>query len=137
MLVSLAVVALAAVVALPQLSSGGGAVKLGADARVLAARLREAREMALATRTVTAVTLDLTAPGITGPGAESGYRLASVARLSLRTAHGLVTDGAGQITFDPAGGSSGGDIILQAGSLTRVVRVEWLTGAVSTDGVAR
>jgi general secretion pathway protein H len=62
--------------------------------------------------------------------------------------HGYVLDGAvralpaevvmsmggtSAIRFAPDGSSSGGTVVLAAGSLTRIVRVDWLTGRVGIE----
>lgn len=133
-LVTLTLACALALLVLPGLAPGASGVELSADARVLASRLRAAREIALATRQNTAVTLDLVTPGLRGPAADTSYRLRAVEAILVRTAKGMASSGQVVIAFMPDGTSTGGDITLLHGSQRRLVRVAWLTGQVSIGG---
>ena len=51
--------------------------------------------------------------------------------ISLMTSRDLTTaDAAGEIRFDPDGGSSGGRISIQAGSNIWWIGVDWLSGRI-------
>jgi general secretion pathway protein H len=131
LLVTLALLGLIAVLSLPYVSGGRSTAALASDARVLASRFRAAREMALATRSGSAVTIDLVGPGVHGPGGWSSYRFTAAERVTVTTAKGQVTGDSAQITFGPDGGSSGGVVVLEGRARVQSVRVEWLTGTVS------
>jgi len=134
LLVTLALVGLVVVLSLPGLSHGRGGAGLSSDARLLAARLRAAREMALVTRSTTHVNIDITNRGIGGIGVRAEDRFTSANRVTVTTARGKADRGTADIIFAPDGSSSGGEVTLESGSLERRVRVEWLTGAVVISG---
>ena len=133
LLVTLAVLGMIAMLSLPYISGGKGAAGLASDTRVLASRFRAAREIALATRSTTVVTIDLVRTEVHGPADWSSYVLTAPERLSVKTAKGKVTDEIAQFTFGPDGGSSGGVVVLKDGSQARSVNVNWLTGKVSIN----
>lgn len=137
LLVTLAVLGMVAMLSLPYVSGGSGAVGLVSDARMLASRFRAAREIALATRSSTVVTIDLVRSEVHGPSDWPSSVLTAVERLSVNTARGRVTDESARFTFGPDGGSSGGVVVLKDGSRVRSVRVDWLTGAVSISEAAQ
>jgi general secretion pathway protein H len=137
MLVTLALLGLIAMLSFPYLSGGKGSVGLTSDARVLASRFRAAREMAIATRSKTAVIIDIVRPGVRGPGSLSEYVFTTANHVSVTTARGMVTGETAPIMFSPDGGSSGGEVMLDGGSEVRRVRVEWLTGAVNITGAVQ
>ncbi len=131
LLVTLAVLAMVAMLSLPYVSGGRSALGLASDTRVLASRFRAAREIALAKRSSIVVTLDLVRPAVHGPADWSSYDLTAVEHLSVNTAKGKVTGETAQFTFGPDGGASGGVVVLQDGPRARSVSVDWLTGTVS------
>jgi general secretion pathway protein H len=137
LLVTLALLGMIATLSLPYVSGGRSAAGLLSDTRELASRLRAAREIALATRSSTVVTIHLVKPRVDGPGEVSPYIFTAAERVSVSTAKGQETGESARITFMPDGGSSGGVVMMQDGARTRVVRVEWLTGTVSVSEAVR
>lgn len=137
LLVTLAVLGLIAMLSLPYLSGGQGAAGLSSDARLLASRFRAAREIAVSARASTVVTIDLVKAEVHGPGDWASFRFTTAERVSAATAKGHVSGPSAQITFWPDGGSSGGVVILEDGTQTRSVRVQWLTGTVSISEVVQ
>lgn len=134
LLVCLALLALLAMVSLPQVSGSARGARLAADQRVVAALLREARERALAERQRVQVVVDLGNRRVTVEGGRRTYSLSAVDHLAVETEKGRVTSGEAVIAFHPDGGSSGGAMVSEAGGAQRILRVDWLTGAVTLDG---
>lgn len=135
LLVTLALLGMIAALSFSYISGGSSAAGLNSDARMLASRLRAAREIALAARSDTAVFIDLVRPGVRGPGDWSTYVFTAAERVIITTAKGQETGESAQIRFGPDGSSSGGIVVLESGTRMRHVSVEWLTGTVSiTDG---
>lgn len=133
LLVTLAIVSMVVALGLPYLKVGmGNGALFASDVRVRTARLRLARELALASRTNSSVTLVFVVPGLRGPDTERLYEFKAVKQVSLRTARGVFNGENVDIVFGPDGSSTGGDITLEGSSETRVVHIDWLTGAVST-----
>ncbi|MBV8521956.1 MAG: GspH/FimT family pseudopilin [Acetobacteraceae bacterium] len=85
--------------------------------RDLAGSLRMARSRAIAQNRPVAMQVG---PGSYSLDGEPPHRLAA-----------LVMAGSGAIGFAPSGASSGGTIILRAGTREAAIQVDWLTGRVS------
>ena len=137
LLVTMALLGIIVAISLPHVMTGGGALQLASDARVLAGRIRAARERALSSREMTRVTINLLSPAVAGPGAERAVSLTATERVIVRTPKGLVEDASAVILFRPDGSSSGGSITLEGHGRTRRLQVDWLTGAVSADGATQ
>lgn len=134
LLVTLALIGLLAGLSLPYLARGHGSAALQADARLLAAQLRAAREAALATHTRREVVIDLARPGLRR-AADSGVTpFSSATRLRVAAARGVLTTGQATISFAADGSSSGGAVDLVGTAGTCRVEVDWLTGAVRIIG---
>ena len=126
----LGVVAYVAVLQLP--SRGASAADLKAAARTLAAGLRHAQTMAMATRRDSALTVDVESREFTVAGDSTVRQLPSNLELKLYTAQSEVTsERHGAIRFYPDGSSTGGRITVSAGPRKYLVDVDWLTGRVS------
>jgi general secretion pathway protein H len=128
----IAAIAYAAVLALP--SRGASAADLKAAARTLAASLRHAQSMAMATRRDSALTIDVESREFTVAGDSTVRELPKALELKLYTAQTEVTsERRGAIRFYPDGSSTGGRITVASGARKYLVDVDWLTGRVSIN----
>lgn len=130
MIVVLAILSLAMVVSIPFVRGSGEALQLDAEARIVAARLREARTTAMLARRQGSVVIRFQPPGVSGPGQRPFYAFRSAKRLQVLTAKGLVTGDSAEFLFMADGGSTGGEIRLFSTGASRTLRIDWLTGAV-------
>ena len=125
-------IAYVAVLALP--ARGASAADLKAAARTLAASLRHAQSMAMATRRDSALTIDVEAREFTVAGDSTVRQLPQALELKLYTAQSEVSsEKRGGIRFYPDGSSTGGRITVAAGPRKYLVDVDWLTGRVSIN----
>jgi len=123
-------IAYVAVLALP--ARGASAADLKAAARTLAASLRHAQSMAMATRRDSALTIDVEAREFTVAGDSTVRQLPQALELKLYTAQSEVSsEKRGGIRFYPDGSSTGGRITVSVGERKYLVDVDWLTGRVS------
>lgn len=128
-LVGLLILALAATVALPALTSGSAA-EVQPAARMVAAGLRQARDRAMTTNREAVMELDVRRRRIVLDGRPR--QLDRNLRMVLLTARRERLDaGRGAIRFFPDGSSTGGRVSLAGGARTFLVDVDWLTGRVS------
>ena len=126
----IAAIAYVAVLSLP--SRGASAADLKAAARTLAAGLRHAQTMAMATRRDSALTIDVESREFTVAGDDAVRELPKQLELKLYTAQSEVTsERRGAIRFYPDGSSTGGRITVSSGQRKYLVDVDWLTGRVS------
>jgi general secretion pathway protein H len=137
MVVTLAILAFVAALALPQLSGAQAKTDLRSAARELAAGLRTVRSQAMAHGRSDTFAID-TAQGAfrAGTGA-TVRRVGKSIRLVLVTAtQERIDANSGSIRFFPDGTSTGGGISLSEGKRNALVLVDWLTGRVSfgSDG---
>jgi len=132
LIVTLAVLALAAAVVTPAIGRGTAALQARAEVAGFAATLRHARERAISAQRTYRVLVD-----------SEGHRVAIVAapaasndkevretrafspRLTIDTSHG-----GAEVTFDPRGLASGADFKLTSGGIVYRVTVDRLTGRV-------
>ena len=111
---------------------GASTADLKAAARALAAGLREAQTMAMATKRDTALTLDLDTREYTVTGDQALRQVPKELELKLFTAQSEVTgEKRGAIRFYPDGSSTGGRITVSSGERKYLVDVDWITGRVS------
>ena len=111
---------------------GSSAADLKAAARTLAAGLRQAQTMAMATRRDSALTVDVESREFTVAGDSSIRQLPKDLEIKLYTAQSEVTsERRGAIRFYPDGSSTGGRITVTSGERKYLVDVDWLTGRVS------
>ena len=111
---------------------GSSAADLKAAARTLAAGLRQAQTMAMATRRDSALTVDVESREFTVAGDSSVRQLPKDLEIKLYTAQAEVTsERRGAIRFYPDGSSTGGRITVASGERKYLVDVDWLTGRVS------
>lgn len=126
LIVVLAVMALL-LAAVPVIMSGGLAgVSLKAEAREMAAALRQAHGRAIATNEEVAFNIDVESGryAVT-PGGRAGTLPEGV------EARVLPESAAGAIVFFPDGGSTGGSVTISKDRIRYEVRIDWLTGQVS------
>ncbi len=111
---------------------GSSAADLKAAARTVAAGLRQAQTMAMATRRDSALTVDVESREFTVAGDSSIRQLPKDLEIKLYTAQSEVTsERRGAIRFYPDGSSTGGRITVASGERKYLVDVDWLTGRVS------
>ena len=111
---------------------GSSSADLKAAARTLAAGLRHAQTMAMATRRDSALTVDVESREFTVAGDSSVRQLPKDLEIKLYTAQTEVTsERRGAIRFYPDGSSTGGRITVASGERKYLVDVDWLTGRVS------
>ena len=110
------------------------AADLKAAARSLAAGLRTAQTMAMATRHDALLTVDMESHQYMTSGDPQARKLPSNIDLKLYTAQTEVTsDHTGSIRFYPDGSSTGGRITVASGERKYFVDVDWLTGRVAIN----
>lgn len=128
----IAAMAYVAVLALP--SRGTSSADLKSAARMLAAGLRQAQTMAMATRRDSTLTLDLEAREFSVAGDPAVRKLPPELELKLFTSQTEVSsERLGAIRFYPDGSSTGGRITVASGPRKYLVDVDWLTGRVSIN----
>ena len=126
-------VILAVVLSGPLLGKASAA-DLKAAARTLAASLRHAQTMAMATRRDSALTIDVESREFTVAGDSTVRQLPQALEVKLYTAQSEVTsERRGAIRFYPDGSSTGGRITVASGPRKYLVDVDWLTGRVSIN----
>ncbi|SDG51113.1 general secretion pathway protein H [Limimonas halophila] len=136
LLVVLAVMGLIAALASPQLQRVLPGVEMDAEARTLAAALRETRARAVRTGRPAALTLDLRARQYAVPG-DPPHALPEGIAVDAVTAVSTVAEGGRRVAyrFFPDGTALGGRITLTRGGEALTVGVDWMTGRVSiADG---
>ena len=130
LLVVMAIVGMVATMSLPAVNRARSSVGFASDVRLLKAELHAARQSALSSRSPVVVKIILVTPGFTGPGHQAPVYLSYVDQVVVRAPVG--EDGEGEIRFWPDGSSSGAEILLKSATSSRLVTVDWLTGAVSS-----
>jgi general secretion pathway protein H len=132
MLLALTIGAIAYVVLLGVPMRGPSTADLKAASRTLAAGLRQAQSVAMATRRDATLTLDLEAREFAVTGTEGARALPEGLELKLFTAQSEATsESRGSIRFYPDGSSTGGRITVASGERRYLVDVDWLTGRVT------
>jgi general secretion pathway protein H len=117
LMIVLAIMALVAALAMPELLRRAPASGLGAAAEELRAALSSARAAAIAQDREVSVR-----------GGDGAYRVDGARRPFASGVPVRVEVAGGGISFFPSGGSSGGTIVLRAGSASRALEVDALTG---------
>jgi general secretion pathway protein H len=111
--------------------------KVQAASRDLVAALRYTRGQAIVTGKETTFDLDLAGSRYHAPGKES-VQLPKNMQLVLHTAEQeLTSDTSGRIRFFPDGASTGGYVAIVMERVEWRVSVDWLTGAVTREELAR
>lgn len=135
LLVVLAVMGLIAALASPQFQRVLPGVEMDAEARTLAAALRETRARAVRTGRPAALTLDLRENTYAVPG-DPPHELPEGVTVDAVTAVSTVEAGGRRVRyrFFPDGTALGGRIALARGDDSFTVAVDWMTGRVSIAG---
>lgn len=126
----LVVAALAAAVAVPNLQPAMVNAQMRSATQDVASALRHVRGVALSQGREAAFMLDVKRHNYQVTGRGKPYTLPDSVKLSLFTADYLQGEGWGSIVFYPDGSATGGRVTLQGAGKTRLVDVNWLTGAV-------
>lgn len=138
MILVLVIAAVLAAVALPNLQPAIAAMQLRAATQDVASALRHSRGQALSQGREVEFVLNVDKHFYRVAGRHKAYALPESVKLGLFTADFLMSDGQGSIVFYADGSASGGRVSLASGGKTRLVDVNWLTGAVvvreETDG---
>jgi len=112
--------------------SGVSGAQLKSAARAVAAGLRDARGVAIATQESAALNVDVEKRTIEVTGAARPRSLPDRLDIKLDTAQAEVVDEKrGAIRFYPDGSSTGGRVTLASGERRFLVDVDWLTGRVT------
>jgi len=112
--------------------SGVSGAQLKSAARAVAAGLRDARGVAIATQESAALNVDVEKRTIEVTGAARPRSLPDRLDIKLDTAQAEVVDEKrGAIRFYPDGSSTGGRVTLATGERRFLVDVDWLTGRVT------
>ena len=135
LLVVLAIMGLIAALASPQFQRVLPGVEMDAEARTLAAALRETRARAARTGAPAALALDLDARRYRVPG-DPPHELPEGISVDAVTAVSTVEQGGRRVRyrFFPDGTALGGRITLTRGGESLIVAVDWMTGRVSIAG---
>lgn len=131
MLLTLAITAGLAVLAVPSFGPALESARLKSATRDMASALRQARGLAVRQRREIRLTLDIGEHLYRITGQEKVHRVPSEIELKLLTADSeIINDHRGSFRFFPDGSSTGGRVTLAVGSRQHVVDVNWLTGQV-------
>jgi general secretion pathway protein H len=131
LIITLAVLALAAAVVTPAIGRGTDALKARAEVAGFAATLRHAREQAITSRRTHRVVVDPEAHRVSilaPPAAKDDKEVRESRTLSPRLT--IEPPQIAEVTFDPRGLASGGDFKLTSGGIVYHVTVDRLTGRV-------
>jgi len=126
----LVVAAIAAAVAAPNLQPAITNAQLRAATQDVASALRHTRGQALSLGREASFVLNVNRHSYRVAGRKKPYSLPDSVKLELFTADFLMAEGQGSIIFYPDGSASGGRVTLKGAGKTRLVDVNWLTGAV-------
>jgi general secretion pathway protein H len=137
LLVVLGILALVLAIALPLLPGAADRTALRTAAAEIAAGLRETRSLALAQGRSAAFTLDTAHRAYrVGDGAAWRALPAGVATEPFTAAQEQLDDATGDIRFFSDGSSTGGGVRVVQGKAGDEIRVDWLTGRVSSAPLA-
>ncbi len=129
MLVVLSVLALTAVIAMPQIGRSQQGQALEAAAANLASEFKSARAAAIRSNTEQTLTIDAETRRYLRDGWSESRALPGPFDVALDTIRGEQTGlAAGRIRFYPDGSATGGRVVLRSGSKRAIVAIDWLTG---------
>ena len=134
LIVTLAVLALAVAVVTPAIGRGADSLRARTDVAGFAAALRHARERAITTQRVHRVVIDPEAHTLTvvsPPGAVDEREFRETRGLSPRL--DLAAARTLEISFDPQGIASGGELRLRSSGVVYRVTIDRLTGRVRSE----
>lgn len=134
LLVVFLIIGTALAIAVPLLGPVSSETRVKSDIREFSAFLREARAEAISNNQDVVVTVDTTRRTYATSSAQNKGKFAKEVKL-LVTAAAVeqINSTTAGFRFFPDGSSTGGEVSLEAGSAHYLVKVEWLTGRVSTD----
>jgi type II secretion system protein H len=130
LIVTLIVIALATGVAIPTIARSTESVRLRAEVATFSAMLRHARERAIVTRRAQTVVIDTASHRVSRLAGGLDGEVRETRVLSERFTIEASPPPALTVSFEPQGGSSGGDFRLTAGDAVYRVTVDALTGRV-------
>lgn len=131
LIVVMAVLALAAGLFAPRMTSTRDALRFKTTAVSLAADLRATRAVARRTNVETALVLDVEHRIYSGEGVPHARRLPATISVSFEAqAETTSASGAGMFRFKPDGTATGGVIRLQSASSRASIAIDWLTGGI-------
>lgn len=134
LLIVIVIVATAAVIAGPNISSGRSTAELKSGARDIASALRYVRGQALITHKDALFTINLENNSYRVSGRKKNFQIAKEIDITLVTAQSeLMGEGKGRIRFFADGSSTGGRVTLEIGENKRIVDVNWLTGQIEIN----
>ena len=134
LLIVIVIIATAAVVAGPNISTGRSTAELKSGARDIASALRYVRGQALITHKDALFTINLENNSYRVSGRKKKFQIAKEIDITLVTAQSELTgDGQGRIRFFADGSSTGGRVTLEIGESKRIVDVNWLTGQIEIN----
>lgn len=130
LLLVLVVAAIGASVVAPNLQPAILNAQLKSATADVASALRHTRGEALSSGHEAIFSLNVNNHNYQVPGRHKLYKLPDSIKLTLFTADFLQEEGKGSIVFFPDGSATGGRVTLQGAGKTRLVDVNWLTGAI-------
>lgn len=134
LLIVIVIIATAAVVAGPNISTGRSTAELKSGARDIASALRYVRGQALITHKDALFTINLENNSYRVSGRKKKFQIAKEIDITLVTAQSELTgEGEGRIRFFADGSSTGGRVTLEIGESKRIVDVNWLTGQIEIN----
>lgn len=134
LLIVIVIIATAAVIVGPNISSGRSAAELKSGARDIASALRYVRGQALVTRKDAVFTINLEDNSYRVSGRKKKFQLARDIDITLVTAQSELTGkGEGRIRFFADGSSTGGRVTLELKESEKVIDVNWLTGQIEIN----
>jgi general secretion pathway protein H len=137
LLVVLGVLALAMALALPLLPGAADRAALRAAASEIASGLRETRGLALARGRSATFTIDTERRAFRIGDSRTWHALpANVAPVLFTATREQLAETVGDIRFFSDGSSTGGEVQLLRGKAEDDIRVDWLTGRVSSGAAA-
>lgn len=134
LLVVLAILAFAALIALPRMGGGLPGAELDAGARQIAAALNEARALAVARNKTIRFALDGNQRRFTVGDSREASLPEKLGITLITGAIDVTGQASGAIRFFPDGSSTGGRIELSGRAGKRSVEVDWLTGRIGSGG---
>ena len=130
MILVMVVAAVVAVVAVPNFQPAIANMQLKSATADVASALRHTRGEALSQGREAEFVLNVNQHFYKITGRKKPYALPTSVTLKLFTADFLTSEGQGSILFYPDGSASGGRVTLEGAGKTRLVDVNWLTGAI-------
>jgi general secretion pathway protein H len=132
MLVVLVLLGMTAAISLPYVSGSARHQKLDSTAMQLAALFRKAQSQAYVTNAVVEVTFDRESRTWHSASAARLLQVDPSITVTVLSIEGQVSDSTFGFRFLPTGGNTGGQVVLTSGGRSVDVKLNWLTGAVTS-----